>query len=530
MKTERLILCLYYDSLSDLFIDEAAACCEAETAIPFHLRPDRLLMVGDPMQLPATLISTRAVKFGYDRSLLERLMSSEKNQNHVMLDVQYRMRPAISSYPSARFYDNKLRDGDKVVHRDYHNGISLDSKMLSCYTFLDIQGTEQRNFNGSYYNEAEAKAIAGIVEKIKCLSQDKDWCSSAKLRIITFYQGQTVCIRKFLKQSGHGQVMVATVDSSQGSEADIVIISFVRSGRSNKSNNSRAGFLKDNRRINVALTRAKFHLVCVGDATFLQSCGLPTLKAMVEDAKMRNVIRTNCTKSKTVTEARQESELKVKTMKSTKKTKLDPQPQPLFGCHESNTDPNSHMKTGVNGQENCIESAKIPCRQNMMFTGTVIPMYNEKNDNLPSKAVFTGTIKSKKVIENKEDLGQTQVDIQQNADRCLSRGRPSCLQNRIIGLVKPRKVDSQPNNVKDCHLSSKAESGTKISTRNSKQKGCTEPLQTVSLRNTSVHGISIAAIKSGDTSSREIGKGQCFVDFSGSFRGFRVARIAPRPV
>ncbi|OEU17912.1 hypothetical protein FRACYDRAFT_164706, partial [Fragilariopsis cylindrus CCMP1102] len=82
---------------------------------------------------------------------------------------------------------------------------------------------------------------------------------SDKIRIITFYSAQVATLKQMLhKEGGMSNVLVATVDSSQGCEADIVILSFVRT-----SNN--AGFLKDNRRMNVALTRAKYKLICLGN-------------------------------------------------------------------------------------------------------------------------------------------------------------------------------------------------------------------------------------------------------------------------
>ena len=100
--------------VDDLLVDEAAAATEAEICIPFHLRPKRMLAVGDPMQLPATIISQRAKELGFDKSLHERLMS-ECNTDHVMLDVQYRMKPDISRFPSKQFYNGKIMNGSNVT-------------------------------------------------------------------------------------------------------------------------------------------------------------------------------------------------------------------------------------------------------------------------------------------------------------------------------------------------------------------------------------------------------------------------------
>jgi superfamily I DNA and/or RNA helicase len=97
----------------ELFVDEAAATTEAEIIIPLHLRPRRMLAVGDPKQLPASVTSQRAADFGLDKSLLDRLMFG-CGKEHMMLDVQYRMSPAISAFPSSIFYNNKLRNGQNV--------------------------------------------------------------------------------------------------------------------------------------------------------------------------------------------------------------------------------------------------------------------------------------------------------------------------------------------------------------------------------------------------------------------------------
>ncbi len=272
----------------DLFVDEAAAATEPQLIIPFHLRPSRLLMVGDPKQLPATIISQRASKLGLDRSLLDRLMH-DFNSNHIMLDVQYRMKPSISMFPNYQFYENKLRDGENVKCSSYMGEFSVF--VDKSHLWLDVIGEEQRHFSGSYYNIDEARTVVEIVQRIQCASCKKItgqcWFSPQKVRIITFYQGQVVYIQNMLRKLGLGQVLVATVDSSQGCEADIVIVSFVRSNR----RNSGAGFLDDDRRICVALTRAKYQLICVGNTSHLSFCGASTLKAMIKDANMRNIVQ-----------------------------------------------------------------------------------------------------------------------------------------------------------------------------------------------------------------------------------------------
>eukprot|EP00980_Cylindrotheca_fusiformis_P011077 scaffold2551_cov113-Cylindrotheca_fusiformis.AAC.16 len=100
--------------VDDLIVDEAAASCEPEMYIPFHFMPQRLLAVGDPKQLPATVMSQIAADRGLGKSLHERLMY-DAAYPHIMLDVQYRMKPEISHFPSKHFYSGKLADGPNVV-------------------------------------------------------------------------------------------------------------------------------------------------------------------------------------------------------------------------------------------------------------------------------------------------------------------------------------------------------------------------------------------------------------------------------
>jgi hypothetical protein len=117
------------------------------------------------------------------------------------------------------------------------------------------------------------------------------WYDPDRLRIIAFYQGQVVLIKQLLSRAGLGQVLVATVDSSQGCEADIVLVSFVRSNPGYGTVRRSAGFLADDRRMNVAMTRARYQLICVGDAKgTLSHSGAVTLESIVRDARERGCI------------------------------------------------------------------------------------------------------------------------------------------------------------------------------------------------------------------------------------------------
>ncbi|KAL3806937.1 hypothetical protein ACHAXA_003936 [Cyclostephanos tholiformis] len=289
LATARVIFCTLSTSgasifkqtcgIDDLIIDEAAAATEPEICIPFHLRPQRMLAVGDPLQLPPTIMSRHAV--GLSRSMHERLMY-QCSEDYIILDRQYRMHAQISHFPCHQFYDGRIANDGVISIGD------MAFPSMGPYTFINVTGEEFQSRGGSYSNEAECIAICRLIQKIK---KFPGWDSPNKLRIITFYHGQVTLLQRLLAQRGFGNVLVATVDSSQGCEADSVIVSFVRSSSTKKGVRAAAGFLSDDRRINVALTRARHQLVCVGNANgTLSQQGSNTLKNLVSDAKRRGAL------------------------------------------------------------------------------------------------------------------------------------------------------------------------------------------------------------------------------------------------
>jgi hypothetical protein len=283
--------------IDDLLVDEAAAATEPELCIPFHLQPTRLLAVGDPLQLPALVVSPHAMQLGLAKSLQQRLMLDCGDKEHVMLNVQYRMKPDISSFPARHFYKERLTDGPNVMRPEHQSIVSI-LKGAPAYSFLQVDGPEKKQDGGSHSNPQEAQAVVTLVHMIRNAASSNSstrlgepWYDSDRLRIITFYQGQVALIKQLLSRAGLGQVLVATVDSSQGCEADIVLVSFVRSNPGYGTVRRSAGFLADDRRINVAMTRARYQLVCVGDAKgTLSQSGAVTLASIVRDAQDRGCV------------------------------------------------------------------------------------------------------------------------------------------------------------------------------------------------------------------------------------------------
>ena len=277
----------------DLIVDEASAATVPEVFIPLHCQPKRLLLVGDPQQLPPTVQSPLALKYGLDESLQERLMKDnlkENTQDFVLLDVQYRMNPAISLWPMTKFYSGRVTDGDNVVSDRYKSQLAFFTSG-DPYTWVAVTGKEEKDDNLSTFNESEASAVVSILLDLKAASKGSKslWCSPDALRVITFYKAQVDRLRFLLMLYNLGYVVVSTVDSSQGCEADVVVLSFVR------GTSGHVGFLKDDRRLNVALTRARRQLICVGDLHALAGLeevgGNLQVRELASDALSRAVIK-----------------------------------------------------------------------------------------------------------------------------------------------------------------------------------------------------------------------------------------------
>ncbi|KAJ8606493.1 hypothetical protein CTAYLR_005878 [Chrysophaeum taylorii] len=292
-------------SFEDVVIDEAAQCEEALSLIVLQRREtQRLVLVGDPKQLPATVFSSRCQDAGYASSLMERLDSQGWSPAHsTFLNIQHRMHPEISLWPNHRFYDGCLVDGPCTLEKTTKTSVSSPSSSSSSsskqqqqqpFVFLHVaQGSETRDEKSlSRQNRSEAAVVAALVKKIFSSTknsraptptptptpEDDDQISTG---VVTPYRAQRELIKRELGEDLGGKINVDTVDSFQGQERDVIIVSTVRSNE-----NGDIGFLKDARRMNVALTRAKRQLVVVGNSETL-SLRDANWRSLVENARER---------------------------------------------------------------------------------------------------------------------------------------------------------------------------------------------------------------------------------------------------
>ncbi|WP_299250963.1 AAA domain-containing protein [uncultured Cytophaga sp.] len=242
------------EKFDTLIFDEAGQTLEPMCWIPIQ-KVKKVILVGDHLQLPPTVKSDEAAKKGLVMSLLEKLMPLESISE--MLSIQYRMNEKIMQFPSNWFYENKLTAHEGNKHHQ------LDDNVIQ---FIDTAGTgyEEELLKSPYgiCNTQEANLVLTILESILLEYPTES------IGIISPYKLQVQYIRDQLKEKhiNTSTIQVQTVDGFQGQEKDIIIISLVRS-----NDKQEIGFLKDLRRMNVAITRARKKLIVIGDSSTLSS-------------------------------------------------------------------------------------------------------------------------------------------------------------------------------------------------------------------------------------------------------------------
>jgi ATP-dependent RNA/DNA helicase IGHMBP2 len=252
----------YYDVA---VIDEACQSVEPSNWIPL-LRCNRLVLAGDHCQLPPTILSRDASKEGFGISLLERLMSHDSDRLSRRLNVQYRMHEHIMGFSSQQFYDNSLIAADCVAeHRLVDlEGITANPLTETPVDFFDTAGAgfdEEVELSGrSRLNPQEANIVIRKVEQLL-----EAGLSMQDMAVISPYSAQVRHIRQRLG-TAYAELEVDSVDGFQGREKEAIVISLVRSNV-----NGEIGFLGDQRRMNVAMTRARRKLIVIGDSATISS-------------------------------------------------------------------------------------------------------------------------------------------------------------------------------------------------------------------------------------------------------------------
>jgi regulator of nonsense transcripts 1 len=247
-----------------VLLDEATQACEPEALIPIVNGTKQLVMVGDHFQLGPVVINNKAAIAGLNQSLFERLIFT--GIKPYRLTIQYRMHPCLSEFPSNTFYDGTLQNGvsvkERTANKEEFPWPQLDKPMI----FHVNMGLEEISASGtSYLNRVEASNVERVVTLL--LNNE---VLPTQIGVITPYDGQRAHIVLVMEQNGilnqhlYQEVEVASVDAFQGREKDYIILSCVRS-----NDQKGIGFLSDPRRLNVAITRAKFGLIILGNPKVL---------------------------------------------------------------------------------------------------------------------------------------------------------------------------------------------------------------------------------------------------------------------
>jgi len=249
-----------------VLIDEATQSTEPECLIPIMLGAKQVILVGDHCQLGPVVMCKQAAKAGLHQSLFERLVFL--GIRPIRLEVQYRMHPCLSEFPSQTFYDGSLQNGVTLNERIY-TGVGdfpWPRKELPMF-FFNSTGVEEISVSGtSYLNRSEATNLEKILVYLL-----KSGLRPVQVGVVTPYEGQRAYLQQILQrqamlaqQPGLAEVEIASVDAFQGREKDFILLSCVRSNL-----HQGIGFLNDPRRLNVALTRARYGLVICGNAKVL---------------------------------------------------------------------------------------------------------------------------------------------------------------------------------------------------------------------------------------------------------------------
>ena len=250
---------------SSLFIDEAAQAIEAACWIAIS-RADRVILAGDHCQLPPTIKCIEAARGGLGRTLLEKVVL-HKPETVSLLKIQYRMHEDIMRFPSRWFYHDELEAAPEVKYRgilDFDTPVSwIDTSELDLQEKAVAGGTGRLNTGEA---ELLVRELKNYMERIgirRILEEHIDF------GVISPYRAQVHYLRHLLKKEPFFRpcrrlITVHTVDGFQGQERDVIMISLVRANEKGQ-----IGFLRDLRRMNVAITRARMKLLILGEAVTL---------------------------------------------------------------------------------------------------------------------------------------------------------------------------------------------------------------------------------------------------------------------
>lgn len=252
-----------------VIFDESGQCVDPDLLIPLVHGCERAILVGDHKQLGPVIISRKSQKGRYDLPLMQRLILIGMRPS--ILKIQYRMHPGLSEFPSKAFYQGFLKDGVTAEQRTWPQPFVKWPNPDIPMFFWNIKHAQEEYYeNGlSYVNRHEAGCISVLLDAMW-----KNGVKASDIGVITPYAGQQALLIDTLPsmcriddKTFFDEIEIASVDAFQGREKNFIILSNVRA-----NDQYDIGFLKDNRRLCVSLTRAKYGLIVIGTAdTFMKN-------------------------------------------------------------------------------------------------------------------------------------------------------------------------------------------------------------------------------------------------------------------
>ena len=249
-----------------LFIDEAAQALEASCWIAMQ-KANRVILAGDHRQLPPTIKCIEALKGGLDQTMMQTIVENKPAQVS-LLTVQYRMSDGIMQFPNQEFYEGRLESAPQVKYRGI---LDWDTAIDWIDTPEGIEFQEQQASDGlSRQNPAEAElTLQSLKDYFMKIGKDRILYEQIDVGIISPYRGQVSLLRRMLRRDSYWKpfrhlITINTIDGFQGQERDVIVISMVRNNEEGD-----VGFLRDLRRMNVAITRARMKILLIGNRTTL---------------------------------------------------------------------------------------------------------------------------------------------------------------------------------------------------------------------------------------------------------------------
>lgn len=249
-----------------LFIDEAAQALEAACWIAMQ-KANRVILAGDHRQLPPTIKCIEALKGGLDQTMMQTIVENKPAQVS-LLTVQYRMSDGIMQFPNHEFYEGRLESAPQVKYRGI---LDWDTAIDWIDTPEGMDYQEQQAGDGlSRQNPAEAElTLQSLKDYFIKIGKDRILYERVDVGIISPYRGQVSLLRRMLRRDSYWKpfrhlITINTIDGFQGQERDVIVISMVRN-----NDEGDVGFLRDLRRMNVAITRARMKILFIGNRTTL---------------------------------------------------------------------------------------------------------------------------------------------------------------------------------------------------------------------------------------------------------------------